>query len=100
MSAVRLAVVGAGMFGRKHIDTIRHEPLAELVAVADPVAPADFQDYREMLDRVKPEGVVVATPNAAHVPVGLACVERRIPILVEKPLAETIEASTRLVEAA
>src|SRR5262245_8762693 len=88
------------MFGQKHIDTIRKEPLAELVAVADPVAKADFKDYREMLDRAKPDGVVIATPNAVHVPVGLACVERRIPVLVEKPIAETIEGSNQLVEAA
>jgi predicted dehydrogenase len=68
--------------------------------VADPVAQADFKDYREMLDQAKPEAVVIATPNAVHVPVGLACVERRIPMLVEKPIAETVEASNRLVEAA
>jgi predicted dehydrogenase len=100
MDKVRIAVVGAGMFGRKHIDTIRKEPLAELVAVADPVAQADFKDYREKLDKAKPEAVVIATPNALHVPVGLACAERRIPMLVEKPIAETVEASNRLVEAA
>lgn len=100
MDKVRIAVVGAGMFGRRHIDTIRKEPRAQLVAVADPVAQADFNDYREMLDKAKPEAVVIATPNALHVPVGLACAERRIPMLVEKPIADTVEASNRLVDAA
>jgi predicted dehydrogenase len=93
-------VVGAGAFGRKHLETIGREPLAELVGVADPVAKADFTDYREMLDQAKPDGVVIATPNAVHVPVGLACVERRIPMLVEKPIADTEDASNHLVEAA
>lgn len=102
---MRIAVVGAGAFGRKHIDTISKEPLARLVAVADPEAQDAFgvplfRDHLEMLDKLRPEAVVVATPNALHVPVGLACVERRIPVLVEKPIAETVEGSNRLVAAA
>ncbi|HYR34402.1 MAG TPA: Gfo/Idh/MocA family oxidoreductase [Burkholderiales bacterium] len=102
---MRIAVVGAGQFGRRHIDTVRKEPLCKLAAVADPVQGADFGVpnyalYTEMLDKEKPDGVIIATPNALHVPAGLACVERRIPMLVEKPIAETVEASRRLVDAA
>jgi predicted dehydrogenase len=74
--------------------------LAELVATADPVVTADFADYRAMLAKVKPEAVVIATPNALHVPMGLACAEAGIAMLVEKPIADTVEAANRLVEAA
>lgn len=102
---MRIAVVGAGQFGRRHIETVRKEPMCQLAAVADPVQGADFGVpryalYTEMLDKEKPDGVIVATPNALHVPVGLACVERGIPMLVEKPVAETVESSRRLVDAA
>jgi predicted dehydrogenase len=102
---MRIAVVGAGQFGRKHIETVRKEPTCTLAAVADPVQAADFGVphyalYTEMLEREKPDGVIIATPNALHVPVGLACVARRIPMLVEKPVADTVEASRRLVDAA
>jgi len=99
---MRIAVVGAGQFGRKHIETVRNEPQCELVAVADPVYTGEnaFSDYREMLDRARPQGVIIATPNALHVPVGLACVERRVPVLVEKPIADTVAASNELVIAA
>ena len=102
---MRIAVIGAGQFGRKHIDTVRKEPTCTLAAVADPVQAADFGVphyalYTEMLEREKPDGVIIATPNALHVSVGLACVERRIPMLVEKPIADTVEASRRLVDAA
>jgi len=102
---MRIAVVGAGQFGRRHIETVRKEPTCQLAAIADPVQGADFGVpsyvlYTEMLDKEKPDGVIVATPNALHVPVGLACVERGIPMLVEKPVAETVEASRRLVDAA
>jgi predicted dehydrogenase len=99
---MRIAVVGAGQFGRKHIETVRAEPQCELVAVADPLYRGDqgFSDYREMLERVRPDGVIIATPNAVHVAVGLACVERKVPILVEKPIADTVAASQALVTAA
>lgn len=110
MNKVRIGVVGAGAFGRKHIDTISKEPLAELVAIADPTPATEklsrelnapwFSDYSLMLQEAKPDAVVVATPNALHVPVGLACVQRRVPMLVEKPIAETVAASRKLVEAA
>jgi predicted dehydrogenase len=53
-----------------------------------------------MLERVRPDGVIIATPNALHVAVGLACVERRVPMLVEKPIADTVAASNELVGAA
>lgn len=99
---MRLAVVGAGQFGRRHLETIRNEPQCELVAVADPAYTGEkaFADYRRMLDEVKPDGVIIATPNALHVEVGLACVERGVPMLVEKPIADTVAASRQLVTAA
>jgi predicted dehydrogenase len=102
---MRIAVVGAGQFGRKHVETVRNEPQCELVAVVDPRLPEDlgvaaFAECREMLDRVRPQGVIIATPNALHVPIGMACVERRVPILVEKPIADSVAAAGELVAAA
>jgi predicted dehydrogenase len=34
---MRIAVVGAGQFGRRHIETVRKEPMCQLAAIADPV---------------------------------------------------------------
>jgi predicted dehydrogenase len=99
---VRIAVIGAGQFGRRHIDTIRRDPRCELAGVADPAYTGDkaFSDYRRMLDEAKPDGVIIATPNALHVPIGLECVRRNVPVLVEKPIADTVSASRALVSAA
>lgn len=99
---MRIAVIGAGQFGRRHIETVRNEPQCELAGVADPAYRGEkaFADYEQMLDQVKPDGAIIATPNALHVPVGLACVARRVPMLVEKPIADAVEASRTLVHAA
>jgi len=53
-----------------------------------------------MLDTARPDGVVIATPNQLHVPAGLACVARKVPVLVEKPVADTVVAALELVETA
>ncbi len=109
MKPLRVAVLGAGLVGRRHIETIRALPhVAELAAVADPVADrtqfhlgaaAWFSDSREMLDQVEPEAVIIATPNNLHVLQGLWCSERGIPFLVEKPVTATLEEAGQLVKA-
>jgi predicted dehydrogenase len=111
MTNLRIAVVGAGLIGRTHIEVLRSGHAGtSLAAVADPApgAAAEAQqlgytiyaDYRAMLEREKPAGVIVAVPNQLHVEVGMACVERGIPIIVEKPIAPTVAEAMRLVNAA
>jgi predicted dehydrogenase len=111
MAAVRIAVIGAGLIGRTHIQVLRSgKPEYTLAAVADPspVAAEEaselgypiFASVEEMLDRAKPDGAIVAVPNQMHVQVGLTCIERRIPILIEKPIADDVASALHLVEAA
>ena len=110
MAKTRLAVVGVGLIGIRHAELIAEIDEVELAAVADPseagpreaarLATRHYADYREMLDRERPDGVIVAAPNQLHLAVGLACVERGIPAIVEKPLADTLEAGAELVLAA
>ena len=110
MAPVRIGVIGAGLIGRKHIEVLRSGNTDyTLAAVADPSPAAakeaeqlGYQCYRtleEMLDKAKPDGAVVATPNQMHVANGLACIERKVPIIVEKPISDTIESAMRLVAA-
>lgn len=110
MIPVRLAVIGAGLIGARHAEHIAAHPEADLAAIADP-APAGralaeakgcpwFADPGEMLAAMRPEGVIVATPNRMHVEHGLACIAAGVPVLVEKPIADDSAAALRLVEAA
>jgi predicted dehydrogenase len=110
MAQMRIAVIGAGLIGRTHIGVLRSgHPDYTLAAVADP-SPAAAQEGEalgypvypgigEMLDRVKPDGAIVAVPNQLHVKIGLACIARRIPIIVEKPVADSVAEALELVEA-
>lgn len=107
---LRIAVAGAGMIGRRHIDLIEASPLCELAAIVDP-APAAVALARTARVALHPsltallradrvDGVIVATPNALHVEQGLECIEARVAALIEKPVAHTVAAATRLRDAA
>ena len=59
-----------------------------------------FTDYKEMLATVRPEAVSVAVPTALHEEVATAVMEAGAHVLVEKPIAATIEEGLRLIEKA
>jgi predicted dehydrogenase len=106
---LRLAIAGAGLIGRAHMARIRANDDCTLVALADPspaaVAVAKEEgvalhtDLDTMLDATKPDGVILATPNALHVAGALACLERSVPVLVEKPVADSLADARRLADA-
>ena len=96
--SVRIAVIGAGAFGREHIDRLAARDDVAIVGVAEPSRPASdvvkgrhpaiplFSDPVEMLDEVRPDGVVVATPAATHFDIASAAMSRGVSVLLEKPV--------------
>lgn len=100
-ASVRLAVVGAGAMGRNHIRFIQEEEQTELVAIVDAFegakATADeagvpfYTDPAAMMDEVKPEGIIIATPNGLHLSVAREAVARGIVPLVEKPISDATQ---------
>jgi predicted dehydrogenase len=107
---LRLAVVGAGWIGRQHIRCIRASTECELAAIVDPAAAARdlaaaakaqwLSSLDDLLAGEICDGVIVASPNALHVPQGLACIAARLPALIEKPLAPSLDDGERLCAAA
>jgi predicted dehydrogenase len=110
MVPVRIAVAGAGLIGRRHIEEIDAGSSAELASIVDPGPGAPevagkfgvplYRSLAEMFETDRPDGVVLATPNRLHVDGGLESVAARVPVLVEKPIGHTVEGARRLVEAA
>lgn len=109
MGKIRMAVVGAGQFGRNHCRVIHECERASLAAVVDldPARAAEvaalygaepLQDVRALAGKV--DAAIVAVPTTLHEEVGCALVEAGIDILVEKPIAHDDASAARLVEAA
>jgi len=106
---VSLLVIGAGAIGRTHMDRIQRTPGLQLAGVADPtdagraVAEAAgvpwAATHTEALERFRPQGAIVATPNVLHVPQAMDCLAAGIPALVEKPIANTVAEAQQLVDA-
>lgn len=107
---VKLALIGAGVIGRRHAEHIAAEPAAAFHAVVDPSPGARdvaaqygvpyFETIAAMLAAGRPDGMVVATPNQLHLAHGLEAIAAAIPALVEKPIADSVESGRKLVEAA
>jgi predicted dehydrogenase len=105
-----IAIIGLGGIGRAHLLHALASAHVRPVAVADPAPAAQvfarthgvpwFADHRELLDRTRAQAAIVATPNGAHVGVGLDCIARGLVVLVEKPIADTVAEARRLCDAA
>jgi len=105
LEPVRIAIAGAsGVIGRRHLQYVAENP--ETVACATMGRSARsfgsipaYTHFERMLDETSPNGVIIATPNDLHVPMVLACVERGIAALVEKPVAASLASALRLARA-
>jgi len=107
---IRVGLAGLGSMGRNHLRVLTGLPGCRLVAVGDPVEAAlegavaasgarGYADPVAMARDAEIDALVIAAPTTAHVALALAAIERGIPVLVEKPLAGTVEEAMRIVEA-
>jgi predicted dehydrogenase len=106
---VKVAVIGVGHLGKQHARLYAGLPNVELVAVADILKPraeeiaglyktAAFTDYHDIISKV--DAVSLAVPTTEHARIGIDLLEHGVDVLVEKPIATTLEEGGCLVEAA
>ncbi len=107
---LRVGVVGAGVMGTNHARVLAGLPGVELVGIVDPlpahrtraleiVGCPTFATLEEML-AAGPDAVTIAAPTHLHRDVALACIARKIHVLVEKPIASSVEEGNEIVTAA
>lgn len=96
---LRIGLIGAGRMGRSHATHVTKSSDAEIVGIADPMdatlaralgVPC-FESYQELIDAVKPDAVIIATPNDTHVETATYAIEKGIPCLLEKPVGVNLE---------
>lgn len=109
---IRMGIAGAGLIAQIHAAAVRQLPEATLVAVADPIpgkaaafverhAPgaAAFESVEAMLESGRVEAVCVCTPHPQHADVVVACAERGVHAIVEKPFTVTLADADRAIAA-
>ena len=96
---MKLAVIGGGHMGRYHAQKFAALPGVELAGVVDPdPARGQIADYRKVVGTV--DAAVIAVPTTLHHEVARAFLEKGTHLLVEKPLAATLEEADDLVRLA
>ena len=109
MNKVRVAVIGAGVFGRHHLRILSQSAGAELAGVVDidssraEAAAAEYgcpahPSIESLAGKI--DAAVVAAPTSQHAELGCALLERGIDVLVEKPIARDLASARLLVDTA
>src|SRR5215510_7046707 len=107
---LRVGVVGVGVMGSNHARVFAGLPGTELVGVADPDRKqADFvartlgcvavSDVNELLER-DVDAITIAAPTHLHRDIALACIARGVHVMVEKPIASSVEEGRDIVAVA
>jgi myo-inositol 2-dehydrogenase / D-chiro-inositol 1-dehydrogenase len=106
-----IGVVGTGQMGRYHVERLAGSVLgAEVVAVSDvfvegakqvaeQVGARAYSDGHELIADDQVQAVLIASPGPTHEELTLACLAADKPVLCEKPLAPTVDACLRVLEA-
>jgi len=109
--ATKVAVIGAGWWGREHARAYAEHRYADLVAVVartrgraasrtQRCGSRPYTDITEMLDAERPDLVSVCLPSTAHFEPTLRLLEAGVPLVVENPLTFDLEEADRLRVAA
>lgn len=107
---MKVGVIGAGAMGQNHIRIHSELSEVELVGIADideirvkeqaaKYKIKGFTDYRELLDQDL-DAVSIAVPTMMHREVALSAISAGVNILVEKPIADTLENASEIIESA
>jgi len=108
---MKVAVIGVGAMGKNHARIYSELPEVELVAVSDidlqiantiasRFGAQVYTDYEDMLAAESPDAVSVAAPTALHEEVAIAAMEAGAHVLIEKPIAATLEQGQNLINRA
>jgi predicted dehydrogenase len=110
MEQVRLAVIGAGYIGVKHAELVATHPMCLLVgicdtdpsrrAIADQFGVPFYTSVEALIKHEHPAGAIIATPTSHHASVAKMCAKQSIHVLIEKPIADTMQQAQDIVQTA
>jgi predicted dehydrogenase len=109
MNRIRVGVVGVGALGRHHARVYSQLPEADLVGVVDVLPGRAEEAARNLGTRVfsshselfgKVDAVSIATPTVLHAEIGEQFLKQGVHVIVEKPIAHTLQDADRLIRAA
>lgn len=108
MKPLRIALIGAGLIGKHHINLIKANPDCQLAGICDVdpereilavrVGTRFYSDLETLCKQELPDGAIIATPNEYHSAAAEICASFNVPMLIEKPLAASVSQAKRILE--
>ena len=100
----QLLIAGTGLIGHRHLAHIEEHPDLELAGIVDPDPDRRRHPTAPGFDRIEDvdvsaDGIIIATPTDTHCALAEAAFEKGLHVLVEKPIAETLEETDRMIAA-
>ncbi|MHC8514321.1 Gfo/Idh/MocA family protein [Sporosarcina sp. ITBMC105] len=108
---MNFAIVGCGFIAKKHANAIRNIESANLIAVCDRVSElmepyiveygaTPYNDLEEMLKNFEIDVISICTPSGSHAAIAELAAQYGKHIIVEKPIAMTLEEADRIITSA
>ena len=104
---LKISIAGLGLMGKQHLEAINAHPNCKVASLIDNTDEAKqiakkkglkfFKNLSEAISKTKPDGLIIATPNAYHFENGILGLKYGIPILVEKPISDSLSKAEKLV---
>ncbi|QLY39551.1 Gfo/Idh/MocA family oxidoreductase [Hujiaoplasma nucleasis] len=101
MKKFRTGIIGAGFIGVAHVEALRRLGSVDVVALVDRYNVEDkakklhidqaYNDYKIMIDEVKPDFIHICTPNNTHFEIAKYALEHNINVVLEKPMTFSVE---------
>ena len=123
MGKLKLALIGFGVIGKRHLLASGEVDHVDIVAIADPsfvdgsikaaavsalketayagslpIESSLYSSTTEMLDQVKPDGVIVATPTEHHLEPSLLSLKAGAHVLIEKPIMANLDECAQVIK--
>ncbi|MBL8125507.1 MAG: Gfo/Idh/MocA family oxidoreductase [Blastocatellia bacterium] len=108
---LRFGLIGAGGIAQAYAQAFSQSKCCKLVAVADvrsdtatalaeSVSAKAYGDYQRMVEQESIDAVIIATPPNLHAEIACYLLDKKIPVLCEKPLCLTVDEAIRIIECA
>jgi predicted dehydrogenase len=104
---IKIAVVGMGLMGSQHLKAIKLSKKATIHSIVDINKSSSllakkfkvpfYRNYQELLTNNKPDAVIIATPNQFHEKHTSEFLKSKIPVLLEKPIADNIKSAKKII---
>lgn len=111
---MKFALIGCGRISTNHIAAAQNnqldicaicdlipenmEKLLEKHQLENEISIQRFTDYRILIQKAQPDLVAIATESGSHAEIALACIDAGIPVIIEKPLAMSMEEANKIIE--